>query len=89
MKLYMVHVGFYDEEIGEGIYESHLNYFIAATGAKLAKKKVMNLKDFKGLKMHVDGIKEISNVNGYDVILKKNLKKNSGKVYSYNASKKL
>ena len=49
----------------------------------------MNLKDFKGLKMHVDGIKEISNVNGYDVILKKNLKKNSGKVYSYNASKKL
>ena len=85
----MVHVGFYDEAIGEGIYESHLNYFIAATGAKQAKKKAMNLKDFKGLKMHVDGIKEISNADGYDVILKKSSKKKVGRVYSYNASKKL
>ena len=29
MKLFMVHVGFYDEEVGEGIYESHMNFFVA------------------------------------------------------------
>ena len=89
MKLYMVHVGFYDVEVGEGIYESHLNYFISATGAKQAKKKVMSLKNFKVKKMHIDGIKEISNVDGFDVSLQKSKKINSSKVYSYNDSKKL
>ena len=28
MKLFMVHVGFYDEEMGEGLYESHINFFL-------------------------------------------------------------
>ena len=39
--------------------------------------------------MHIDGIKEISNVDGFDVILKKSVKRNPDKVYSYNESKKL
>ena len=30
MKLYMVHCGFYDADICEGLYESHVNYFVAA-----------------------------------------------------------
>ena len=37
MKLYMVHVGFYDVEVGEGIYESHLNYFISALIPSVSK----------------------------------------------------
>ena len=85
----MVHVGFYDAEVGEGIYESHMNFFIAASNAKSAKKKTFNLEQFKNKKMHIDGIKEISDVEGYKVILKKSSHKNKSKVYSYNESKKL
>ena len=89
MKLYMVHVGFYDAEVGEGIYESHINFFVAASNAKSAKKKTFNLEQFKNKKMHIDGIKEISDVEGYKVILEKSSYKNKSKVYSYNESKKL
>ena len=39
--------------------------------------------------MHIDGIKEISDVEGYKVILEKSSHKNNSKVYSYNESKKL
>ena len=89
MKLFMVHVGFYDAEVGEGIYESHMNFFVAASNAKSAKKKTFNLEQFKNKKMHIDGIKEISDVEGYKVILEKSSDKNKSKVYSYNESKKL
>jgi hypothetical protein len=85
----MVHVGFYDAEVGEGIYESHMNFFIAASNAKSAKKKTFKLEQFKNKKMHIDGIKEISVVEGYKVILEKSSHKNKFKVYSYNESKKL
>ncbi len=85
----MVHVGFYDAEVGEGIYESHMNFFVAASNAKSAKKKTFNLEQFKNKKMHIDGIKEISDVEGYKVILEKSSYKNKSKVYSYNESKKL
>ena len=85
----MVHVGFYDAEVGEGIYESHINFFVAASNAKSAKKKTFNLEQFKNKKMHIDGIKEISDVEGYKVILEKSSYKNKSKVYSYNESKKL
>ena len=47
MKLFMVHVGFYDKSIGEGIYETHLNYFIAAEDSKDAKTKTHALKEFQ------------------------------------------
>ena len=43
MKLFMVHVGFYDDEVGEGIYESHINIFVAAGNPKSAKKKTHEL----------------------------------------------
>ena len=47
MKLFMVHVGFYDDEVGEGIYESHVNFFIAAGNVKSAKKKIMSMDKFR------------------------------------------
>ena len=85
----MVHVGFYDAEVGEGLYESHMNFFIAASNAKSEKKKAFNMEQFKAKKMHIDGIKEISDVEGYKVVLEKSSTKNQSKVYSYNESKKL
>ena len=89
MKLFMIHVGFYDDQVGEGIYESHINFFVAAGNAKSAKKKIMRMDEFRNKKMHIDGIKEITNVDGYEVHLPKNLQQKKSKVYSYNESKKL
>ena len=34
----MIHVGFYDPALGEGIYEFHTNYFVVASDPKSAKK---------------------------------------------------
>ena len=89
MKLFMVHVGFYDDEFGEGIYESHINFFVAAGNAKSAKKKIMQMKKFRDKKMHIDGFKEISSVDGYEVNLIKSSEQKKSKVYSYTESKKL
>ena len=66
-----------------------MNYFIAASNAKEAKTKTLDLEQFKEKSMHIDGIKEISNVQGYDVILKENSNSDEGKVISYDAAKEL
>ena len=89
MNLYMVHVGFYDHSIGEGIYESHINYFTAGKDPKDAKAKIFSLKEFKDKKMHIDGIKEISSVDGYEVQLVQSSQATKGKVFSYDESSKL
>ena len=89
MKLFMVHVGFYDEETGEGIYESHVNFFVVAGTAKSAKKKTFQMEEFKNKKMHIDGIKEISSVDGYEVSLVKNYKHKQSRTFTYDESKKL
>ncbi|GIS75394.1 MAG: hypothetical protein CM1200mP12_11130 [Gammaproteobacteria bacterium] len=57
----MVHFGFfYDPSIGEGLYEVHMNFFTVAEDPKKAKDNILNLKEFKDKKMHIDGIKELS-----------------------------
>ena len=89
MKLFMVHVGFYDPSLGEGIYESHINYFVVAKDPHEAKQKTLKLKEFKNMKMHIDGIKEISSVEGYRVILEKDSSTKFGKILSYDESKNL
>jgi len=85
----MVHVGFYDHSIGEGIYESHINYFIAAVDPKDAKRKVLSLEEFQNRSMHIDGIKEISKVDGYEVKLIESSEVKDGKVFSYDESSNL
>ena len=39
--------------------------------------------------MHIDGIKEVAHVDGYEINLIKALKEKKSKIYSYNESKKL
>ena len=85
----MIHVGFYDPSVGEGIYESHMNFFVAAQDAKDAKTKTLEISEYKDKKMHIDGIKEISNVDGYKIILEKNYQEGEGQILSYDESKKL
>ena len=73
MKLFQAHTGYNDpNDPSGGFYEVHSVMFVCAKNIKEARIKLKNLKDFKKHKMHIDGIQEIRNVDGYKVILKKN-----------------
>ena len=89
MKLFMVHVGYYDKLIGEGLYETHLNYFVAAEDAKDAKDKAHQIPEFQERSMHIDGMKEIASVDGYKVSLERDEASESGQVISYDDTKNL
>jgi len=89
MNLYMVHVGYYDPSIGEGLYEVHMNFFTAAEDSKKAKENVLNLKEFQDKKMHIDGIKELSYVDGYSISLKEGENSKGGEILGYDESKEL
>lgn len=69
MKLYLVHCGFYDAAICDGLYESHVNYFVAAESFEDARARAKLIPEFAGKKMHVDGLQEISAVSGFRVSL--------------------
>ncbi len=85
MKLYLIHAGFYDEAVSGGFYESHTNYFVVAENVKEAKNKAKEIPEYKAKKMHVDGIKEITSVDGYDILLEESKVNSNGeeKEYSY------
>ncbi len=68
-KLYSVHCGFYDADVSGGVYESHVNYFVAAESFEDARVRAKELPDFQARKMHVDGVQEIRSVSGYEVKL--------------------
>ena len=89
MNLYMVHVGYYDPSIGEGIYEHHVNFFIAAESPKKVNEKVLELKEFQDKRMHIDGIKELSYVDGYKVSLSEEKNPQKQEILSYDDSKGL
>jgi hypothetical protein len=65
MKLYLVHCGFYDNDVCDGVYESHVNFFVVAEGFEEARAKARLLPDFQKKRMHVDGVQEIAAVDGY------------------------
>lgn len=69
MKLYLIHCGFYDNAVCDGLYESHANYFLAAQSFEEAKLKAKQLPQFKDKKMHIDGLQEITIVDGHHVQL--------------------
>ena len=71
MKLYLVHCGFYDGEIFDGVYESHANFFVAAESFADARQKAKLHPVFRGRKMHVDGLQEVEAVDGHRVLLQK------------------
>jgi hypothetical protein len=71
MKLYLVHVGFYNETWGSNVFENHTNFFVVANDPKEARAKIKEKEDVKKMKMHVDGIVEIHQVDGYKVVLEK------------------
>lgn len=70
MNLYIVHVGYYDPEVG--MYELHSNFFVVAEDPRAARQAVKEKAIFIAKKMHIDAIQEILNVDGYDIRLTKN-----------------
>ena len=91
MKLFLVHAGFYDDNVSGGFYESHTNYFVVAADAKQAKQKAKLIPEYKDKKMHIDGIKEIDIVDGYRVSLNEGSDGSSSENndYSYDEVKKM
>tara|TARA_B100000945_G_C19870140_1_gene362422 strand:+ start:240 stop:521 length:282 start_codon:yes stop_codon:yes gene_type:complete len=82
MKLYLIHTGYYDKNTGDGFYEQHTNILISAKSAYDAREQVKKSSEYIEKKMHIDGIQEIENIDGYDIRLKKT--GNASKVNSYN-----
>lgn len=70
MRLYMAHVGFYDNKIG--IYEIHSNIFVVAKDIQSAKHIIKNKEIFIDKNMHIDGIEEVVSVDGYDIVVSEN-----------------
>lgn len=88
MKLFVVHAGFYDPEIG--IYELHTNFLVAAEDTLAVKKRVMEKEVFKRKNMHIDAVQEIDVIDGYKIILQENTTKNTSCTnYDYSHMKKL
>lgn len=67
MKLFIVHAGYYDGEIG--IYELHTNFLVAAANVSDVKKAVKEKDIFRKKNMHIDAVQEIEVVDGYRVTL--------------------
>jgi len=83
MKLFLVHAGFYDDNVSSGFYESHTNYFVVASDVKEAKAKAKVIPEYKNLKMHIDGIKEIDVVDGYKISLHEHNESNGDRDNNY------
>jgi hypothetical protein len=69
VKLFLVHCGHYDVEVGDGIFEFHTNFLVAAEDFQGARARAKELPPFKSKRMHVDGIQEIEAVDGFRVEL--------------------
>ena len=89
MKLYLIHVGFYDPELIDGLYEQHVNFFVVAKNVKEAKTRAKMIQVFQNKSMHIDGIQELNLVDGYRVNLVKETGTKETVNYSYDEVKKL
>jgi len=88
MKLFIVHVGYYDSEIG--IYELHTNFFVAANGVSDVKKIIKEKEFFKKKNMHIDAVQGIEIIDGYRVTLVKDqIDTNKLNSYDYTQIKQL
>lgn len=78
LKLFLVHCGFYDLEVLDGVYESHVNFVVAATSFEDARAKVKLEPDFQRKRMHVDGLQQIDAVQGYRIQFQEDPSLNGG-----------
>lgn len=69
MKLFLIHCGFYDQEISNGVYEFHVDLPVVAESTEAAKIQIQQDLAFRKKKMHIDGIQELESVDGYEIKL--------------------
>ena len=89
MKLFLIHVGFYDPDIMGGLYEQHSNYFVVAQNIKEAKKKALLNTIYKRKTMHIDGIQQLNVVDWFRITLVPEKTENDVVIYGYDVVKKL
>jgi len=89
MKLYLIHVGFYDTDIIDGLYEQHTNYFVVAKNVMDAKIKAKKNSIYKKKKMHIDGIQELNIIDGYRIELVADNSTDNSVIYGYDDVKTL
>ena len=82
MELYLVHTGYYDKSFGDGFYEQNKNIFIVAETPYDAREKNKSHQYIIDKKMHIDSMKEIENIEGYDIKVVQN--ENEHKINIYN-----
>jgi hypothetical protein len=70
-KLYLVHCGFYDPAIGDGVYEFHTNFFVVAETFEQARALAKQLPLYQQKKMHIDGLQELEAIDGFRILLEK------------------
>ena len=87
MQLFIIHVGYYDYDVG--MYELHTQFLIPALSAAEAKAKTMAKDIFQAKKMHIDGIQEVNQVDGYAITLHAAANYASNRIYNYNEIKAL
>lgn len=68
MKLYLVHCGFYDAEVGDGVFKFHSNFLVVAEDFDSARIKAKALAEYQRKKMHIDGLQAIDAVEGYRIL---------------------
>jgi hypothetical protein len=62
-----VHCGFYDEKVGNGIFESHTDFFVIGSTFAEAREKARANSSFKEMRMHIDGLIHIKAVDGFKI----------------------
>ena len=70
LKLYLVHCGYYDPGICDGLFESHANLFVVAADFESARAEAKKNVLFQQCRMHVDGVQEVAAVQGFEVLLR-------------------
>ncbi len=67
--LYLVHVGYYDPGLGNGLYENHANFLVAAESFEEARAQAKEMGLRHGHRVHIDGMICVEGVQGYRVQL--------------------
>ena len=65
--LYMVHCGYYPQDAGGGIFESHLDLFVVAESFADARTKAKENPVYKAHKLHIDGLQRLDVVDGFRI----------------------
>lgn len=69
MKLFLVHCGYYDPHVGDGLYESHYNFFVVAGDFESARDQAKLDPLYTEKKMHIDGLQCLETIQGHRVQL--------------------